>query len=53
MTELYKRRREPFPTKIGLKEDQYVKIEDSKYYMSIYPTKSDKTTFDIDPKFNM
>lgn len=38
--ELHKRRREPFPSKINAKEDQYVKFEDSKYFLSLYPTKT-------------
>lgn len=38
--ELYKQRKEPFPATVSLREEQMVKFEDSKYYLSIYPTKT-------------
>jgi hypothetical protein len=36
ITEIFKKRLEPFPSTISLKEDQYVKFEDSKYFLSVY-----------------
>jgi hypothetical protein len=38
--ELYKRRKEPFPSTISLKEDHLISFDDSKYFLSVYPTKS-------------
>ena len=40
--ELYKRRKEPFPHKISIREDMSLRFVDSKYYISVYPTKSQK-----------
>lgn len=40
--ELYKRRKEPFPSKIAIREDQLLRFVDSKYYVSVYPTKTQK-----------
>ena len=41
--ELYKRRKEPFPAKVGIREEQSLRFQDSKYFISIYPTKSQRT----------
>ena len=38
--ELYKRRKEPFPHKVSIRDDQSLRFVDSKYYISVYPTKS-------------
>jgi hypothetical protein len=43
--ELYKRRKQPFPSKILIKEEQNVVFTDSKYYLSVYPTKTQRVTF--------
>lgn len=43
--ELFKRRHDPFPSTIGIKDEQSVKFVDSLYFVSIYPTKSQKTQF--------
>lgn len=43
--ELYKRRKEPFPSKIQIRDEQYVKFYDSKYFVTVYPTKNQKSTF--------
>jgi hypothetical protein len=40
--ELYKRRKEPFPSKIGIHDDHQIKFADSKYYLTVYPTKSQR-----------
>jgi len=40
--ELYKRRKEPFPHKVAIREDMSLRFVDSKYYVSVYPTKSQK-----------
>jgi hypothetical protein len=41
--ELYKRRIEPFPAKVGIREEQSLRFQDSKYFISIYPTKNQRT----------
>ena len=41
--EVYKRRKLPFPSTIAIREEQMVRFDDSKYYVSVYPTKSQKT----------
>jgi hypothetical protein len=38
--ELYKRRKEPFPSKISIRDDMSLRFVDSMYYISVYPTKS-------------
>lgn len=40
LQEHYKRRKEPFPATIKIQDDQYLVFKDSKYYLSVYPTKS-------------
>jgi Ribophorin I len=48
--ELYKRRKQPFPSVISLREheEQLLKVVDSKYYLSLYPTKTQKLQFIYD-----
>ena len=43
--ELYKRRKNPFPSTIKVRDEQSVNFVDSKYYVSLYPTKTQKSTF--------
>jgi hypothetical protein len=38
--ELFKRRIDPFPSKVHLREEQSAKFVDSKYYISLYPSKT-------------
>ena len=38
--EIYKRRKEPFPAKITIREELNLRFVDSKYYISVYPTKT-------------
>ena len=40
--ELYKRRKEPFPAKVSIREEMGLRFVDSKYYISLYPTKTQK-----------
>ncbi len=40
--EIYKRRKEPFPAKVSIREDLSLRFVDSKYYISVYPTKTQK-----------
>lgn len=40
LKELYKRRKNPFPSKIQIRDEQQVKFVDTKYFLSVYPTKS-------------
>jgi oligosaccharyltransferase complex subunit alpha (ribophorin I) len=42
--ELYKRRKEPFPHIIAIREEMSLRFVDSKYYISVYPTKTQKLT---------
>ncbi len=48
--ELYKRRKEPFPSVISLRENEehLVKFVDSKYLLSLYPTKSQRLVINYD-----
>jgi hypothetical protein len=46
--EAFKRRLEPFPAKITIKDEQYIKFEDSKFFLSLYSSKKQTTTFGID-----
>ncbi len=41
--ETYKRRKDPFPSTIAIRDEQLVKFTDSKYYLSVYPSKSQRT----------
>jgi flagellar biosynthesis component FlhA len=41
--EVYKRRKDPFPSTVKILEEQSIKFVDSKYYVSVYPTKNQKT----------
>ncbi len=45
ITQWFKSRRVPFPKKVDINEDQNIKFEDSKYYMSPYLTKNMKSFF--------
>jgi hypothetical protein len=38
--EIYKRRKDPFPSTVAIREDHLIRFVDSKYYLSVYPTKS-------------
>lgn len=40
--EIYKKRRQPFPSTIRIREDMMVRFTDSKYFLSVYPTKTQK-----------
>jgi oligosaccharyltransferase complex subunit alpha (ribophorin I) len=40
--EIYKRRKEAFPAKISIREELSLRFIDSKYYISVYPTKTQK-----------
>lgn len=40
--ELYKRRKDPFPSKVQIREEMSLKFLDSLYYISLYPTKNQK-----------
>ena len=42
INELYKRRKEPFPAKIAIREEMSLRYVDSKHYISLYPTKTQK-----------
>jgi hypothetical protein len=42
INELYKRRKEPFPAKVAIREEMSLRYVDSKYYVSLYPTKTQK-----------
>ena len=46
--EVYKRRIEPFPKEMKIKEDQYVKFEDNKFFLTLYTSKKQSTTFIVD-----
>lgn len=43
--ELYKKRKNPFPSQIKIKDEQSINFVDSKYFVSVYPTKTQKSTF--------
>ena len=48
VTEMYKHyRKEPFPKKIKLQEDNLVVFQDSLTHVSLYPTDSDSTTLEF------
>lgn len=51
--ELYKRRKEPFPATIKIQDDQFLVFKDSKYYLSAYPTKSQKLIINYDTATTM
>ena len=48
--ELYKRRKTPFPSVISIREneEQLIKFVDSKYLLSLYPTKSQRLVINYD-----
>lgn len=47
VTEEYIRRKDPFPSRMRLKDDPIVRVADDAYYQSYYPTRKMKSTFDI------
>jgi hypothetical protein len=46
--EVYKRRLEPFPAQMKIKDEQYVKYEDNKFFLTLYASKKQSTTFVVD-----
>ena len=36
--EIYKRRKDPFPSTVAIREDHLIRFVDSKYFLSVYPT---------------
>jgi hypothetical protein len=43
--ELFKRRKDPFPAKIEIRDEHSVKFVDGKYFLSVYPTKAQRVTY--------
>jgi len=43
LKEVFKKRVEPFPSLIAIKDDHQVKFEDSKYFLSLYTIKKQST----------
>jgi len=45
ITEMFKRRKNPFPSLVAIKEELSVMFTDTKHFLSLYPTKTQKTSF--------